>query len=1088
MTTTDNVLIRASAGTGKTFALSSRYIRLLLLGAPAESILATTFTRKAAGEILERVLLRLSEAAIDEDKAVELADHIGLERPLTAGECQVVLHGLVAELHQIRISTLDAFFARLGQAYALELRLPAGWRILETTEQTSLRLASIDRLLTAIGPTAAASLLHMLEKGSTTRSVSQKMLDAVGSFLSAHQQAQGDPWNWLPQPPSVSPAEVSQACDALDEQAEVVDDKRLQKALRSVAAAGRIEDFEAVLQSTLVRSALDGSHLYYTKPTPEEIRAELILLGRAAVAQVLQQLKSQTESTGELLTRFAAIYDDEKRQLRGLEFDDVTRSLAGAGADPTAMGYRLDGEIDHLLLDEFQDTSFSQWDVLRPIAQSAASGGGSVFCVGDVKQAIYGWRGGVAAIFDAFHDAIDQLTVDTLDASYRSSEVVIDFVNAVFGSVGQLSDRDFSGQAAIETWTKAFQTHQTNKELGGYASVVCMPEFGDTGEDDEPVDQQAERLNWVADLIAERHARRPTASIGVLVRTKAELVRVAAFVRARGIDVSEEGGQPMTDSAAVLLMLDLLKLVNHPGDTTARFKVAHSPLAEPAELATHADADAAARLSQRLRVELADEPLAVVVRRWARELVPSCGPRDLSRLRQLVRLAREHDAEGSGDVDAFLTLVRQTDRGAASAAAVRVMTVHASKGLEFDTAILLELDKPLASPSRSGYAASRPRPTSRPNRLVRYVNRTTQRVLPPSVREVYDEAAELEVVEGLCLFYVAVTRAKREVLCLVKPRSESSFKGRSDRGTIPSRADVLAVTLNGGQPFAADTVGFECGDRDWVLDDRSLDETLRRVPETIAIRLPPADRITRDRVRRSPSQSERLDPTEPIEASNRESDANGSNPPERVRLSQRLRAVPGGLATARGTLLHRWLEEVCWIEDGIATDERLTELANYVDGPPSLTRPAISDFREILDSPVVRRRLTRQASICEVLREHPFAVPIRSDSGSPGLLTGSIDRLELHSTGPDQPPSAATIIDWKTDRVRSEDELTDRIDGYLPQMAAYRYAVARQFELPADAVRVAVVFISVDRDHEYPAAELDEAWATMEVPAAVADS
>ncbi len=119
-------MIRASAGTGKTYQLSNRYLQLAADGQPAEQLLASTFARKAAGEILARVLIRLAEAATDETKRKELARAI--DRPLAASECRVLLAGLVGELHRLRIGTLDSFFVQLAGYFTLELGLPGGWR------------------------------------------------------------------------------------------------------------------------------------------------------------------------------------------------------------------------------------------------------------------------------------------------------------------------------------------------------------------------------------------------------------------------------------------------------------------------------------------------------------------------------------------------------------------------------------------------------------------------------------------------------------------------------------------------------------------------------------------------------------------------------------------------------------------------------------------------------------------------------------------------------------------------------------------------------------------------------------------------
>jgi len=117
-----NQIIRASAGTGKTFELSNRYLKLLASGAQCETILATTFTKKGAGEILDRIIERLSDAALDDAAADKLSGE--LEFVLTRKRAAKILAELVANLHRLEISTLDSFFNRVAKAFALELRLP----------------------------------------------------------------------------------------------------------------------------------------------------------------------------------------------------------------------------------------------------------------------------------------------------------------------------------------------------------------------------------------------------------------------------------------------------------------------------------------------------------------------------------------------------------------------------------------------------------------------------------------------------------------------------------------------------------------------------------------------------------------------------------------------------------------------------------------------------------------------------------------------------------------------------------------------------------------------------------------------------
>ena len=109
-----HVLISASAGTGKTFQLSNRYLGLLHSGVMPDQILATTFTRKAAGEILDRVILTLAEAALQDDKREELARWLEVDT-LPADSCHDMLRKVLSQLHRVRVSTLDAFFAQLSR-------------------------------------------------------------------------------------------------------------------------------------------------------------------------------------------------------------------------------------------------------------------------------------------------------------------------------------------------------------------------------------------------------------------------------------------------------------------------------------------------------------------------------------------------------------------------------------------------------------------------------------------------------------------------------------------------------------------------------------------------------------------------------------------------------------------------------------------------------------------------------------------------------------------------------------------------------------------------------------------------------------
>ena len=1063
-----NLLIRASAGTGKTFQLSNRYLSLLLCGERPESILATTFTRKAAGEILERILKRLAVAATSDDDAAKLCNELGQPiRP--AAEFANLLHDLVAELYQLRVSTLDAFFAKLGQTYALELQLPAGWRILEASEETTLKLRAVDRLLASLGPEAAIGLLSMLDKGESKRRVTQNIFDTVDSFLDVHRDARPDAWRCVPHQSPVSASDIDRAAETLIALCPVA--KPLHGSLpRDIAGlVGHVvsENWEKVFGSALVSGAIDGSYRSRKVDLPDEFHAPLDTLASAATAAITNQLADRSIATGELLDTYVSLFDREKLDRRGLEFGDVARRLKGSGENVTR-DYRLDADIRHVMLDEFQDTSLTQWAVLRPLSQRAAEHpDGSVFCVGDVKQAIYGWRGGVAAIFDAFRDEVADVVEQPLNDSWRSSPIISQTVNDIFGAVDRIQDRAFVGRSGLQTWRERFQTHGTNRDdLEGYAAVQVIP----AGDDDDPTF----RPDWIARFVAEEHARRPAATIGVLVRTGAELVKLASYLRALDLDVSEEGGQPIGDSGAVLAVRSLLRLIDHPGDTEARFHVVHTFPASVTGISSHRDDDATFALSHSLRDALTRESLGSVVRRWCEPLVSVCGPRDLMRLRQLISLAESFEGVADPTIDAFLQVLEEAKLGDSRESPIRVMTVHKSKGLEFDIVVLPQLDQPLAKPKDAGYAAAAPKPTQPPDRVVRYVGKESQAALPDEIAAIFESAAAEQVVEGLCLFYVAVTRAKQALHMLVpadplskdgKPR----VAGSSD--AMPKASDLIRATLCGGGVLEAGEPPWTAGDANWTL--YADDETAAvSEPAFVRIELKSPGPVERNVPRRSPSQFERHE-VDHYESS------------EDELLPQHLSRPPAGMASQRGTLLHRWMQEVTWTGEPVPTDDRLRELANFLDGPPQLADSAIADFHTALSLLSVQQVLTKpecddEATI-QLLREQSFAVPHADVDHAVAILTGSIDRLVVYEC---EGVRRAAVFDWKTDRLMSESAIASRTTTYVPQMAAYREAVHRIFGIDCDQIDVSLVFLGPDRLVPIDGNAMDSAWVTIQQPAA----
>jgi ATP-dependent exoDNAse (exonuclease V) beta subunit len=265
-------------------------------------------------------------------------------------------------------------------------------------------------------------------------------------------------------------------------------DKSFAKARQADLALLAAGDWQEFIGKGIASKLLAGETIYYRKPIPPDLIAAYEPLLQQARSVLVGQIAQQTEATHRLLSRFAEQYGALQSQQRALRFDDVTHRLAVAAgtAGASQWAFRLGGAVEHLLLDEFQDTSPVQWQVLRPLAQQLTHGSPhapreantSFFCVGDTKQAIYGWRGGLAEIFDALDGELAGLAKDTLAKSYRSSPPVIQAVNQVFSRLTQHPSLD-KLQDGVSLWQQQFPEHSTAKsELPGYVRLEFAPPAG----------------------------------------------------------------------------------------------------------------------------------------------------------------------------------------------------------------------------------------------------------------------------------------------------------------------------------------------------------------------------------------------------------------------------------------------------------------------------------------------------------------------------------------------------------------------------------------------------------------------------------
>ena len=664
------------------------------------------------------------------------------------------------------------------------------------------------------------------------------------------------------------------------------------------------------------------------------------------------------------------------------------------------MWFRLDGMIRHLLLDEFQDTSPVQWRILNNLAEqmlSEADGERSVFVVGDVKQSIYSWREAEPRLLLNLEARFrelgggpdsDEYCIKSMKDSYRSSRVVLEAVNKVFDGIGERAAfGDGPRATGARAWAESYEPHAAAIERPGCAYLLQVPK-GDTG---------VALLEIAMKRVAAISEEAPHCTIGILLRRNKYISTCINLLRRMNIRASGEGGNKLTDSAAVQQALSALHFADHPDDTLAAFHVASSPFGAALGLVDGGNDEARIARSRDLREALAKRGygqfLSDVIARIDRA---SFSEWDHRRLTQLVDLAFGYDADASLRPGEFVKHVRETSVEDPSSARVKVMTVHASKGLEFDVVVLPELNDPAIR--RSSLVSSRP-PECLTDPLLGVSATSNELVMQSNEKldALWRASEERDTREFLSLLYVAMTRAVHRLEMIVQhpPKDGSSL----------TAAALLLETLGGQEPDENYVVWQHPESQSpWFAAPKKA-EKQEAVGSSKPLKLSGGSRAL---ARKSPSSSSH----------------------STTRYGARLLQTQSQSAATRGVLFHRWFEEIEWLEGFKSTDEQLAKLGERIECDETVVRECLAEFRSALASPEIAELLTRgELGAHEVWRERSFSLILPDEAGVDELWNGSFDRVVIRG-------DSAEIIDFKTDNITG-DEAEAHAQQHAHQLAAY---------------------------------------------------
>ncbi|QOP46500.1 RecB-like helicase [Sulfurimonas paralvinellae] len=702
-----NLAYEASAGSGKTFMLVVRYLTLLFQGADASKILALTFTNKAASEMSERIVETL-EHLETRGELDEIIKESGMSKEKILTQRAKVLTSFLNA--HTKIMTIDSFFTQILRKFSLYVGLMPDF----TTYASQHEIKLLSRFLKEVSVAGKKELLVALALESNKR------VSDIFQLLNEFYEKEEEFGSISFQKSSLKEYE-DQALQALTQLQNIV--KNCKGASATLLKAVEADSFDVLRSKSWIGKETLEYWVFKKCYTPEmdsalhTIQDALRAYNRAKEQNFFYGLR---ELTSIYKKAKKALYQEESE----LGFSDVTQlvyTILHRLDDSEFLYFRLDATIEHMLLDEFQDTSIMQYKILKPLISEIVSGqgvfeSGSFFFVGDVKQSIYRFRGGVSALFGEVARE-NHTEVKKLLTNYRSQREVIEFVNRVF-------------EEKITNYSPQLSRKEAD---GGYVEVI---------ENDELLEATLTQVERLISLGAALN------DIAILCATNGDGEEIKNLLQNRAIEVVTETTTKLINQRSVKAILEYLKYLYFEEDIYR-----HNFFA----------------LIDQKSMPL---PKLDVTRIKLFDIIKQCIERyglfsdDFHIIRFLDAVAKYED------IDALIFEYERLDVSAAASdlSGVRVLTVHKSKGLEYKHVIVMDRLKRA--------------PASRDSIIYEYDGIILQNVyLRTAGRDTIDTAyanalaKEKALVreDSLNALYVAFTRAK-EHLFVIKKSEHSSFE------------------------------------------------------------------------------------------------------------------------------------------------------------------------------------------------------------------------------------------------------------------------------------------------------------------------
>ncbi len=1152
---TISAFVTANAGSGKTFVLARRVIRLLLAGVAPARILCLTFTKAAAAEMSNRIFETLAGwvTASGDDLAATLTDVLGRAPQSRETARARTLFALALDTPGgLKIQTIHAFCEALLHQFPLEANVPGHFEVVEELRQTELleeaRLGAL-REMERGGADRLREAFDFLIDHASDAAIDKALGEIIGSRTQFDAWIGGDfdeamraLWERLGFTPETTEADILDEAEtgALLSDAQIAalaetatrfpgawNDAFAARASAFLAADNAQQRFTARRDLFLtdkgprkqwVTGKVFAEHPGMDEELAEEAVRIALILSRLSLYRSLRLSAALFYFADEILAR----YERAKRANGLVDFADLiarAANLLGRADVRDWVRYKLDRGIDHVLIDEAQDTSLEQWSIVDAVTDEFFAGKGSwrgtrtVFAVGDEKQSIFSFQGAAPEMFSAQKRAVERRSRDAgmtfesveLRLSFRSSPDILGAVDKVFSEPDHARGLGTDDNGTVHTAIRASDPGEVRiwpihaREETAEKTEWLAPI--DTQPPGDPAVELAKRIagtirGWIDDGEKLPGTSRPIrhGDILILVRRRDRfMTAVIRELKEAGLSIAGADRLKLTEHIAVEDLMALGRVMVLPEDDLALAGVLKSPLFGLD------DNDLIALASQREGVPLFDHlvrlgegesPVAALARGvhqrlermrvvaasanvhgfyahvlgrmgGRRAFVSRLGNEAEDVLDAFEKAALDHERQGesAGGLETFLAelmraspeIKREVD---VRRDEIRVITVHAAKGLEAPIVFLVDPCSPAFIPQHA------PSVIRLGDEDGAFLWATGAKDAAPEIEERFAAIKRSAEEEYRRLLYVAMTRAAdRLIVC--------GYRGVRE----PREPHWHAMIDHALRDEAREVVGAdgEIVERIWQSPDAAIRGQARERPmiegaaEDRAAAVEAPAWLTQD-AKREAATPRPLSPSaalalkgKPVPDFPESSDAPGE-PAAEVGISAEERRA----AMARGVAVHRLLQMLP--DTDPAERENLAARwleRQFPDWSPDARDEALGEAMRLIGD-------TRLAPL--------FAPGSRAEAaiagnvaigGSDILVSGQIDRLALHE-------HEIVLADYKTNRFVPEgpDQVSE---AYLLQMALYR-ALLRQI-YPGRQVRCLLIWTRDGTIHELDNDSMEAALA-----------